>query len=50
MAADGLTTTEIWARMMDEPNTPLTYSGLNTFLTQGAVRPRPGVGQKRSAS
>ncbi len=39
MAADGLTTTEIWARMMDEHNTPLTYSGLNTFLTQERSAP-----------
>lgn len=32
MAADGLPTPEIWARMMDDHDTPLTYNGINTYL------------------
>ncbi|MGW4891372.1 hypothetical protein ACWEQL_03760 [Kitasatospora sp. NPDC004240] len=37
MAADGLPTAGIWARMMDDHDTPLTYNGINTYL--GRTRP-----------
>ncbi|WP_035839068.1 TniQ family protein [Kitasatospora azatica] len=32
MATEGLPTAEIWARMMDDHDTPLTYNGINTYL------------------
>ncbi|MFJ7280627.1 hypothetical protein [Kitasatospora sp. NPDC098663] len=38
MASDGLSTSEIWDRMIDDHDTPLTYASINTFLSR-AGRP-----------
>ncbi|MFF3598078.1 hypothetical protein [Kitasatospora indigofera] len=32
LAGAGQSTAQIWARMMDEHDTPLTYSAINAFL------------------
>ncbi|MGW3042725.1 hypothetical protein ACWC9T_22395 [Kitasatospora sp. NPDC001159] len=32
LAGTGLSTAQIWARMMDDHDTPLTYNAINAFL------------------
>ncbi|MFF2628668.1 hypothetical protein ACFVUN_23190 [Kitasatospora griseola] len=35
LAGAGRSTAQIWARMMDDHNIPLTYSAINAFLRAG---------------
>ncbi|MER5897988.1 hypothetical protein [Streptomyces sp. NPDC001876] len=39
MAADGLTTIESWAQMMDEHEAPFSYRGFSIFLAQERSTP-----------